>query len=175
MDRWVYVGFKHPVTLTPNSLAKLALASDPSTSALAIQCTNGGHPQVHGLFDQQRAFQATLQYERYGGYQPPGLFQVQLLGPGHLKVMRDWIVLGELNDGALAPRTQDALGDGPVVEFFTKSIKKTLGDSFGRGEAAEGKANRRSTRHGVARVDPNSSPYSGASASSRSWRIIFVR
>lgn len=32
MDRWSYVGFELHFTLTPGSLAKIALASDPSTN-----------------------------------------------------------------------------------------------------------------------------------------------
>lgn len=125
MDRWVYVGFEKHLALTPSGLAKIALASDPSTSALAIHCRNG-RPLIHGLFDQQRAYQAMLLYERFGGYGPPGVFQIQVLGPGHLKVMQDSMVLGELNDGILAPRTQDALREGPVVEFFTESVRRYL-------------------------------------------------
>lgn len=64
-----------------------------------------------------------LLYERVGGYGSPGMFQIQIVGPGHLKVMQDSMVLGELNDGILSPRTQDALRDGPVVEFFTEAIE----------------------------------------------------
>jgi hypothetical protein len=125
MDRWVYAGFEQHLTLTPSGLAKIALASDPSTSALAIHCRNG-RPLIHGLFDQQGAYQAMLLYEKFGGYGPPGIFQIQVLGPGHLKVMQDSMVLGELNDGILAPRTQDALREGPAVEFFTESINRHL-------------------------------------------------
>ncbi len=121
IDRWVYVGFERDFTLTPSSLAKIALASDPSTSALVIHCSNG-KPRIHGMFDQQGINQDMLLYERFGGYGSPGMFQIQILGPGHLKVMQDSMVLGELNDGILSPRTQDALRDGPVVEFFTGAI-----------------------------------------------------
>lgn len=121
MDRWVYVRLGSHISLTPASLAKVAFASDPSTSALAIHCRSG-KPQVHGMFDQQGPQHDMLLFERTGGYGAPGVFQIHVLGPGHLKVMQDSMVLGELNDGTLSPRTQDALREGPVVEFFTAAI-----------------------------------------------------
>ena len=121
MDRWVYVGFGSHIPLTPASLAKVAFASAPSTSAFGIHCRNG-KPQIHGMFDQQGPHYDMLLFERTGGYGAPGVFQIHVQGPGHLKVMKDWTVLGELNDGILSPRTQDALREGPVVEFFTEAI-----------------------------------------------------
>lgn len=125
MDRWVYVEFESHVSLTPASLSKVAFASDPTTSALAIHCRNG-KPQIHGMFDQQGQHHDLLLFEQFGGYGAPGVFQIHILGPGHLKVMQDWMVLGELNDGTLSPRTQDALREGPVVEFFTEAIDAHL-------------------------------------------------
>ena len=126
LHRWIYVPFASPVPLGPESLAKLALASDPLTSALAVYCKKGGRPQLHGLFDQQHAFQASLRYEGDGGFMPPGLFQVQILGIGHLGVMQDWAVLGELCDGLLAPATQEVLASGPVFDLLAPSIVRFL-------------------------------------------------
>jgi Probable sensor domain DACNV len=121
MDRWVYVALGTQIPLTPASLAKVAFASDPRTSALAIRCRNG-KPTVHGMFDQQGPHHDMLLFERTGGYGAPGAFQIHIAGPGHLKVMQDWTVVGELHDGILSPRTQDALREGPVVEYFTEAI-----------------------------------------------------
>jgi hypothetical protein len=126
MDRWVYVELGAQIPLTPASLAKVAFASDPRASAFAIQCRNG-RPTVHGMFDQQGPHHDMLLFERTGGYGAPGAFQIHIVGPGHLKLMQDWTVLGELHDGILSPRTQDALREGPVVEFFTEAIDAHVG------------------------------------------------
>ena len=64
-NRWVYTAFKTPLPLTPQSLAKLALATDPSVSGLAVYGSRSRPMRIHGVFDQQGEYHRFIEGEPY--------------------------------------------------------------------------------------------------------------
>jgi hypothetical protein len=120
--RWIYVPFRSRVAFGVASLAKLALASDPDSSALAVFPTRRGRLEISGLFDQQAGYQSMLRYGPIGGFASPGRFQVQILGLGHLVVLADAEVFGELRGGELAPSAQEVFERGAVRTALKPSL-----------------------------------------------------
>jgi hypothetical protein len=76
------------------------------------------------MFDQQAGFKALLRYEgTSGGFDPPGLFQSEIHGLGHIIVTEGRRTLGELNAGKLVAESQDVFGSGPVLRALAGSIE----------------------------------------------------
>jgi hypothetical protein len=113
--RWRFIPFLSPIPFTVGELTKIALANDPSTSALAVYPDQKGALMLYGMFDQQGGFQSSLNHEGVGGWLPPGIIQVQVLSPGHLVVSADGALLGELSGDRLIEGAAEIFQDKSVI------------------------------------------------------------
>ena len=85
INRWSYSSFGESIELTLRSIAKLAPATDSDHAALAVS-SNGRTLRIQGVFDLQGLYRAFLRNERSGGWSPPGIFQVEVIAAGHIRV-----------------------------------------------------------------------------------------
>src|SRR5258705_8372193 len=83
-DRWTYVPLTKRTPVSISTLVKIAKASDPRTSSLAIYHDEKGHLYLWGLIDQGNSYHDYINYESESGFARPGIFQASILGTGHL-------------------------------------------------------------------------------------------
>jgi hypothetical protein len=83
-DRWSYVKFSEPIAVTIPNLIKIAKASDPRTSSLAIHSDTKGKLFIWGLIDQGNQFHSFVNHDAEIGPERPGIFQASIVGIGHL-------------------------------------------------------------------------------------------
>lgn len=112
--RWRFFPLDNPVEYNVGQLAKIAMATDPSSSCLCVYPDRKGSLRIWGLFDQQGGFQSLLSHEGEGGWEPPGIIQAQVLGLGHIIVTSGLAVIAELNSGILVEDTVDVF-EGSII------------------------------------------------------------
>jgi hypothetical protein len=113
-DYWNCVGFSESIPLTVPNLTKLAKATDPRTSSLAVY-PNGRQIQIWGLVDQGNSYHQFASYESDSGMPRPGLFQAGILGIGHLVAYDEGVKIAELKANSLITRLVDAFWSAPVL------------------------------------------------------------
>jgi hypothetical protein len=123
-DRWSYIRFEEPILLTTSNLVKLAKASDPRTSSFAVYHNADGHPIIWGLVDQGNQYHDFINYEKESGADRPGIFQVSVVGLGHLVTYIGYDKIAELKANVLIDKTLDVLWKGPINETLRPSILK---------------------------------------------------
>ena len=107
------------------NLRKLAIASDSDVSSFSVYPSGRNRLKISGMFDQQGSFRALLRYETAaGGYDPPGLFQAEIRGAGHIVVMQTGAVIAELNRAQLVSDSQDVFHSGPVHQTLKAPIQR---------------------------------------------------
>ena len=113
LHRWTHTRFDKPIPFTVRSIMKAALSADPEISSFSVGLT-GQHLFIYGLFDQQAVYRESMRHERMGRFSPPGIFQVEIIGLGHIRVTAESGVLGELRHAELAPESLDVLNQGLI-------------------------------------------------------------
>jgi hypothetical protein len=113
-DRWRFTAFGHHLPFTIDSLSKIALAIDHEVASIAI-FVKRNKPYLVGVVDQQHKANAHRRYEAQGTYQSPGVFQVQVVGLGHLMVLQGDAVIAELKGGTLIRDAVDVFSNGPIA------------------------------------------------------------
>jgi hypothetical protein len=118
-DRWKYVPFTVPLQFTESNLVKVARATDMRSSSLAIYPGTDSDLMIWGLVDQGNSFFGLLNYEREGGFDRPGMFQVSIDGIGRLTVFFGFSKIAELRGKQIRTGTINVLEDGPVQEALS--------------------------------------------------------
>jgi hypothetical protein len=121
LDRWTSIRFAQPIALTVDNLVKVAKASDPRTSSLAVYQVGGGLC-IWGLVDQGNRYHDFINYESRSGSARPGLFQVSILGVGYLVAYDGFRKIAELKVDRLLTEAHDVLWDGPIHQQLAPSI-----------------------------------------------------
>lgn len=124
--RWRYTALAKPLAYRVGELAKLAMATDPSCSSLAIYPDRRGILRIWGLFDQQGGVQSLLAHESEEGFAPPGVLQAQIIGLGHIIVTRGLAVIGELSAGNLVEDSVDVFQGSIVSKKLAAGIQRRL-------------------------------------------------
>jgi sensor domain DACNV-containing protein len=125
-DRWSYIPLGDPLELSAGVLSKLAQATDPRSSSLAIWFKNA-RPYVWGLIDQQNGFFDFINYESESGPERPGLFQAVVTSPGWVTVYRQYERLAELRISTISSRQPNVLWRGPVYTSLQAGIARYIG------------------------------------------------
>ncbi len=125
-DRWMVVQLAYSIPLTIANLIKLANASDPRTSSLAIYHNEQGRLFVWGFVDQGASYSEYVNYEADEGIARPGSFQATIAGAGHLIAFIEMKKIAELKINALLMSVSDVLGGGPIREALQPGIKTYL-------------------------------------------------
>jgi len=113
-DRWGFVrlGAREPFSL--GNITKLAKASDPRTSSLAVYYDSREQLFIWGFIDQGNRYHEFIHYNTEAGPERPGVFQASVSGVGHLTVYREYERIGELKVATLSKKQIDVFGSGPI-------------------------------------------------------------
>jgi hypothetical protein len=122
--RWRYIPLDNPVEYSVGQLAKMAMATDPSSSCLGVYPDQKGRMKIWGLFDQQGGYQSLLKHEAEGGWAPPGIIQAQALGLGHIIVTAGFAVIAELNGGILVEDAVDVFKGSIILQKLTAGFER---------------------------------------------------
>jgi hypothetical protein len=125
-DRWSYVRLAKSIPITIPNLIKLAKASDPRTSSLAVYPDNNGHLTIWGLIDQGNRYHDFVNYDVDSGAERPGIFQVSIAGTGHLETYMGLWKIAELKTNIIIRNALDVLSGGPVRETLELGIRSYI-------------------------------------------------
>jgi hypothetical protein len=123
-DRWTTVRFGESIPATIPNLVKLAMASDPRTSSLALYHDADGRLFVWGLVDQGNRYYDFITHAAWpSGYERPGLFQASIIGVGRLSADIGYERIAELWMDTLRSIPHDVLADGPIRDSLQPGIR----------------------------------------------------
>lgn len=122
LDRWSYVKFPSPILFNLPNVVKLAKASDPRTSSLAVFHDDNENILIWGLIDQGNRYHDFVNYEVEAGPERPGLFQASIEAPGHIVAYVGYKKIAELRVNKLVRTAVDVFRNGPVHEALQPGI-----------------------------------------------------
>lgn len=125
-DRWGYVEFSEQIRFNIPNVIKLAKASDPRSSSLAIFHDEDDELYIWGLIDQGNRYYDYLNYESEEGPERPGIFQASLEGPGFLVAYIEYQKIAELRISHLIQKTVDVFSRGPIKDALEVGISRHL-------------------------------------------------
>lgn len=134
-DRWESIPLASPRPVSVEEFVKLASASDPRSSLFAID-SDGDSLKVWGLVDQQDRRHDFINREGDRGFPPPGVFQAQIEGIGHLTVWDGYARLAELHANEIRGPATDLLSRGPVREALEPGIARHRNRVFRTADAS---------------------------------------
>jgi hypothetical protein len=136
-DRWSCVSFEDYVPFTAPNITKLAAASDPRTSSLAVYHDKDEKLIVWGLIDQCNRCYDYMNREVGEGPERPGIFQASLEGPGNIVAYLDYKKIAELRVSSLVTKAVDVFAKGPVrdalqpaVDTYLSRVKKGISEAI---------------------------------------------
>lgn len=140
-DRWGTVKFSNPIQLNLPNIIKLAKASDPRSSSIAI-CHNGNNEIfIWGLIDQGNRYHDYVNYEAEARPERPGLFQASLEGPGNIVAYIKYQKIAELRVNRIVRKAVNVFNKGPIrdklqigLDSCLKSIKRKLDQNISNEE-----------------------------------------
>ena len=121
-DRWSVVRFAKPITASISNLVKLAKASDPRTSSLAVYEDPEEGLSIWGLIDQGNRYHDFVNHNSESGPERPGDFQASIQGVGHIVVYFGYEKVAELKVNTLVGKPLDVLRCGPIRETLDMGI-----------------------------------------------------
>ncbi len=125
-DRWTSVRFGESIPATIPNLVKLAMASDPRTSSLALYRDAAGHLLVWGLVDQGNRYHDYITHAVGRSYERPGLFQANIIGIGRLSADIGYERIAELWMDSLRSIPHDVLAEGPIRDSLQPGIRSFI-------------------------------------------------
>lgn len=136
-DRWTCVSLAQPLPVTIPNLVKIAKASDPRTSSLAIYHDAAKRLFVWGLVDQGNSFHNFINFESDSAYMRPGAFQASIAGTGHLVAYIGSEKIAELKTNTIVRSTSNVLWGGPIrnaldlgLSAYISAVKRGLPDGL---------------------------------------------
>jgi Probable sensor domain DACNV len=131
-DRWSCTTLASALIFDASTISKLAAGTDPRSSALAVFEIDGAL-RVWGLIDQQNRFHDFVNYDSDRGPERPGVFQAQVVGPGHIAAFVDYSRVGELRIDSLAKPLVSVLDAGPIrlrLDAGIRAYRRVVRDSL---------------------------------------------
>jgi len=125
-DRWRIVKLSDKIQFNLPNVIKLAKASDPRTSSLAIFHNDKDELFIWGLVDQGNRYHDFVNYESEEGPERPGVFQASLEGPGNIVSYIQYEKIAELRVNHIVRRTIDVFKQGPIREALQMGIDGSL-------------------------------------------------
>jgi hypothetical protein len=139
-DRWTITILENRIPLTVPSLIKLSKAADPWSSTLAVFYDSKNEFFVWGMIDQTVHFNTMLVREtEFGGYMPPGAFQVSASGTADLSIYHGFDFVARLQQDQLLTRQSDVFWSGPIHDLSDgiAACFADVGRTVARAEMAE--------------------------------------
>ena len=144
-QRWTVHPFSTKIDMTVRNVVKLAPSASPSSTMIAV-FEDSSVPYIWGLVDQQTDFREAFDREKYdvAHFPRPGLFQVEIVGPGTLTVFDDMHHVLTLHESSLSRGDSDVFHYGPVAALLgryvdacsRRALRKLSQDRTRRAEAA---------------------------------------
>ena len=138
-DRWSSVKLAKRIPATIPNLIKIAKASDPRTSSLAVYPDRHGRLAIWGLVDQGNRYYDFMNYEDDSGPERPGVFQASIAGVGHLVAYAGLWKIAELKTNTILRQALNVLEGGPVcetlgtgIQSYIEGVKRELPESMYR-------------------------------------------
>lgn len=125
-DRWGFVKFSKQINFNIPNIVKLAKASDPRSSSLAIFHDNNNELKIWGLIDQGNRYHDYVNYESEEGPERPGIFQASIEGPGYIVAYIKYKKIAELRVNHLISKTVDIFSKGPIKDALSEGILRHL-------------------------------------------------
>jgi hypothetical protein len=125
-DRWSFVTLAKPIPATIPNLIKIAQASDPRTSSLAVYPDRHGRLAIWGLVDQGNRYHDFINFEDDSGPERPGVFQASIAGVGHLVAYAGLWKIAELKTNTILRQALNVLEGGPVCETLGTGIQSYI-------------------------------------------------
>ena len=125
-DRWENVKLKRRKILNLSNAIKLARASDPRTSSLAVYHDEKDDIFIWGLIDQGNRYYEYINYEYEEGPERPGIFQASIEGTGYLVAYKGYQKIAELRVDSLIRRDIDIFQKGPIKESLEFGLNQYL-------------------------------------------------
>jgi Probable sensor domain DACNV len=124
--RWTHVRFGELIPATIPNLVKLAMASDPRTSSLALYHDADGHLCVWGLVDQGNRYYDYITHAADRSYERPGLFQANIIGIGRVSADIGYERIAVLWIDTLRSVPHDVLAEGPIRDSLQPGIRSFI-------------------------------------------------
>ncbi len=125
-DPWQFIPLEHPEEMNLPNISKLALASHPRSSALAVYPNSDGTLFIWGLIDQLNRYEDFIRLENSTAPHRPGLFEARIVGPGHILVTIGYEQIAELKIDDLSLTTIDIFSSGPLPQKLASGISALL-------------------------------------------------
>lgn len=125
-DRWGFVRLGERLAFDIPTLNKLAKASDPRSSSLAVFHNDRGRIFIWGLIDQGNQYLDFVTYNKESGPERPGVFQAGTIEPGHLQVFCGYELLADFRINEIRRKALDPLDRGPVRKSLDPGLQKYL-------------------------------------------------
>lgn len=126
LDRWRYFRLTMPLKWDAANLTKLARASDPRSSSLAVYPNKDGELFIWGLVDQQNEYHNFLNFNSDSGPERPGLFQAETSSVGNIRVAIQYEKAAELKIDRLLQKQLEVFQKGPISKLLRPGISKGI-------------------------------------------------
>ena len=119
--------FEQPLALDVRTVTKLAEATDPTSSSLAV-FADGEELFIWGMVDQELRHADYVALDSISTPRRPGMFQTTIVGVGNLCVYKDFTLLGSLEQNNLVQEYYDVMWSGPVHDVLKVNLQATLAE-----------------------------------------------
>ncbi len=127
-DCWSEVRFETPAPFDVRNFLRVARATDPAVSSLAVMCDQNGELWIWGLVDQELRYSDFIALDAAVAPPRPGLFQVTITGVGNVSVYVNYRLIGSLEQNTLVQEYHDVLWAGPVHELLKSHFAAYLAE-----------------------------------------------
>ncbi len=121
-ENWHFIPLEPAEEMNLPSIGKLAMASHPRSSALAVYPDQNNTLMILGLIDQLNRYEDFISLENGTAPLRPGLFEARIVSPGHILVTIGYEQIGELKIDLLSLSTIDIFNDGPLIRKLSPGI-----------------------------------------------------
>ncbi|MBS1969044.1 MAG: hypothetical protein JSU04_01985 [Bdellovibrionales bacterium] len=121
--RWTFVSFKDKSPFNIKNIVKLSSAINPAFSAVAVFVDKSGTPIIWGATDQEVVYRRSVNHDRSGSFGRPGIFQVEVEGPGIISVYDGNVLVTTLRNQSIVSEFHNVFEEGPIFKKLVPYIQ----------------------------------------------------
>ncbi len=125
-EPWHFIPLECPEEMNLPNISKLALASHPRSSALAVYPNAEGNLIIWGLIDQLNRYEDFIRLENSTAPHRPGMFEARIVGPGHILVTIGYEQIAELKIDNLTLNSIEVFSRGPLLQKLAPGVESLL-------------------------------------------------
>jgi hypothetical protein len=125
-DTWQFIPLTCPEEMNLPNISKLAPASHPRSSALAVYPNSEGTLFIWGLIDQLNRYEDFIRLENSTAPHRPGLFEARIVGPGNILVTIGYEHIAELKIDNLSLTSIDIFSSGPLLQKLVPGVSPVV-------------------------------------------------